>query len=87
MADLCKSEYFRPSAEVESPTSHAEFEHEFAPVLASARKDGAKEPAACWDVDELENAIAFVGASNCVSADWLSRARRMAGRTPRICGR
>ena len=80
VADLCKSEYFRPSAEVVAAL-HAEFEHDFAPLLASARKDGAKEPAV-WDVDELENAIAFVGGQLRV-ADWLSRARRMTGRTPR----
>ena len=80
LADLLKSEYFRPAAEG-VVTLRAEFEREYAALLTSARRDGVKEPAT-WDVDELENAIAFVGGQLRI-ADWLSRARRMTGRTSR----
>ncbi len=80
LADLLKSEYFRP-AEADVAALHARFEREQEPLLKRARSDGVKEPAV-WNVDELENAIAFVGGQMCV-ADWISRARRLAGRTAR----
>jgi ATP-dependent helicase/DNAse subunit B len=80
LADLLKSGYFSP-ADAEVTSLHARFELENAPLLRRARKDGANEPAA-WDVDELENAIAFVGGEMRV-ADWLSRARRLTGRRAR----
>jgi ATP-dependent helicase/DNAse subunit B len=81
LADLLKSEYFRPAAE-DVAALRAGFERDLAAMLASARKDGLKEPAV-WDVDEIENAIAFVGGQLRV-ADWLSLARRMTGRPPRF---
>ena len=80
LADLLKSGYFGP-AEADVTALHARFEREHEPLLRRARKDGAKEPAA-WDVDELENAIAFVGGEMRV-ADWLSWARRLTGRRAR----
>src|SRR6185503_1097948 len=80
LADLLKSGYFS-AAEMDVTSLHARFEREHEPLLRRARKDGVKEPAP-WDVDELENAIAFVGGEMRV-ADWLSRARRLTGRTAR----
>jgi ATP-dependent helicase/DNAse subunit B len=81
LADLLKSGYFS-AAEMDVTALHARFEREHEPLLRRARKDGVKEPAP-WDVDELENAIAFVGGEMRV-ADWLSRARRLTGRTARL---
>ncbi|HEV8485061.1 MAG TPA: PD-(D/E)XK nuclease family protein [Blastocatellia bacterium] len=80
LADLLKSGYFRP-AEADVAALYARFKREREQLLIRARKDGVKEPAV-WDVDELENAIAFVGGEMRV-VDWLSRARRLAGRTGR----
>jgi ATP-dependent helicase/DNAse subunit B len=80
LADLLKSGYFSP-AEADVTAVRARFEREQERLLRRARRDGAKEPAA-WDVDELENAIAFVGGEMRVP-DWLSRARRLVGRTAR----
>jgi ATP-dependent helicase/DNAse subunit B len=78
LADLLKSGYFRPS-EAGVAALHSKFEREHEPLLKRAHKDGVRAPAA-WDIDELENAIAFVGGELRI-ADWLSRARRLVGRT------
>ena len=94
LADLVKSDYFRLSLE-DLASLREQFELEYAGLLQE--ESTAKEANGSdisrgervrfelgigrWDVDNLENVIAFVGSELRV-ADWLTRARRLIAELP-----
>jgi ATP-dependent helicase/DNAse subunit B len=77
LADLLKSGYFR-LAEAELDLLRGRFNREYAHLLDAAgyRRGPRETNVGHWDVDEIENAIAFVGAELRVE-NWLKRARKL----------
>jgi ATP-dependent helicase/DNAse subunit B len=89
LADLIKSEYFRPSDE-DIAELETKFDSEYAVLFA---EDGSEPDEkqieqkkkryhiGIWDADALENAFAYVGSELRVS-DWLTRARKLIKELP-----
>ena len=94
LADLIKSEYFRPANEELAELS-LRFDHEYPDLFsddagryASAESDEEKRARLKrkhrigeWDADALENAFAYVGSDLRVSG-WLDRARKLIKELP-----
>ena len=95
LADLVKSEYFRLDDSELSALDEV-FEQKYGPLLtgsestngnatAGERRDSFKYALGVgrWDVDSLENTIAFVGGALNMSS-WLERARKLLANWPQV---
>src|SRR5262245_54106463 len=82
LADVLKSGYFRLSeSELDSLRERFSLESQRLLGVAGYRRGPVEASVGQWDVDELENVIAFVGAELRVER-WLDRAQRLTARVP-----
>lgn len=95
LADLVKSEYFRLD-EAELTALDEAFEYKYGALLTrnestngNATSDERRESfkyalgVGRWDVDSLENTVAFVGSALSITS-WLERARKLLANWPQV---
>jgi ATP-dependent helicase/DNAse subunit B len=95
LADLVKSEYFRLDDSELSALDEV-FEQKYGALLANSENENGNAVAGerrknlkyalgvgRWDVDSLENTVAFVGGALSVSS-WLERARKLLANWPQV---
>jgi ATP-dependent helicase/DNAse subunit B len=95
LADLIKSEYFRLD-DSELSALEEVFEQKYGALLANSENENGNAVAGerrknlkyalgagRWDVDSLENTVAFVGGALSVSS-WLERARKLLANWPQV---
>ena len=95
LADLIKSEYFRLDDSELSALDEV-FEQKYGPLLTSVESANGSATAGDrresfkyalgvgrWDVDGLENTVAFVGGALSMSS-WLERARKLLANWPQV---